>query len=211
MTSANATQTRQPRMPIEVRRKQVLDAALHLITEQGYGAASMEAIAREVGIAKPVVYNAFGGREPLLLALLEREQARALGALRAALPPVTGEAKFANELRVWLRTLAGVIAASHGPWRLILITPAATPGLVRRRVEEGRELALFQVRSLIEPLLQHRPSLGLDPELTAHSVLAMAEQSAKLLISDPDAYTPERVVGFSDALLRALDAASRAQ
>ena len=39
-------------MPIEVRREQVLDAALRLITEHGYGATSMEAIAREARLAK---------------------------------------------------------------------------------------------------------------------------------------------------------------
>jgi AcrR family transcriptional regulator len=33
-------------MPIEVRREQVLDAALRLISEHGYSAASMEASAR---------------------------------------------------------------------------------------------------------------------------------------------------------------------
>ncbi|HEX4246679.1 MAG TPA: helix-turn-helix domain-containing protein, partial [Pseudonocardia sp.] len=47
---------RQPRMPIEVRREQVLDATLKLITERGYAAASMEAVAREVDLAKPRVY-----------------------------------------------------------------------------------------------------------------------------------------------------------
>jgi AcrR family transcriptional regulator len=33
-------------MPIEVRREQVLDAALKLISEHGYQAATMDAIAR---------------------------------------------------------------------------------------------------------------------------------------------------------------------
>ena len=35
-------------MPIEVRREQVLDAALRLICEHGYAAANMEALARPV-------------------------------------------------------------------------------------------------------------------------------------------------------------------
>ena len=62
---------RQPRLPIEVRRQQVLDAALSIITEDGYAAVSMEAIARRVDVAKPVVYNAFAGLDALLHALLE--------------------------------------------------------------------------------------------------------------------------------------------
>jgi AcrR family transcriptional regulator len=45
-------------MPIEARREQVLDAALRLITDRGYDAVTMEAIARESDLSKPVVYNA---------------------------------------------------------------------------------------------------------------------------------------------------------
>ena len=46
-------------MPIAVRREQALDAALALIADHGYGAITMEAIAREGNLAKPVLYNAY--------------------------------------------------------------------------------------------------------------------------------------------------------
>jgi AcrR family transcriptional regulator len=70
-TPADPGRTRQPRMPIEVRREQVLDVALKLIVEKGYAAATMEAVAREADLAKPRVYSAYPGRGPLLRALLE--------------------------------------------------------------------------------------------------------------------------------------------
>src|ERR1700761_2240094 len=81
------TRRRAPRLPIEVRREQALDAALRIICARGYGAANMEAIAREMGVAKTVVYEAFGGRGPLLRALLEREERRILATLAAAPAP----------------------------------------------------------------------------------------------------------------------------
>ncbi|HWI06822.1 MAG TPA: helix-turn-helix domain-containing protein, partial [Solirubrobacteraceae bacterium] len=87
MSAEPAPRRRQPRMPIHVRREQVLDAALRLITNVGYGALTMEAVAREAGLSKPVVYNAFPGRTALLSALLAREEGRALGALAEAMPP----------------------------------------------------------------------------------------------------------------------------
>src|SRR5882757_2405021 len=81
--------SRQPRMPIEVRREQVLDATLKLIVERGYPAATMEAVARQAELAKPRVYSAYPGRGPLLRALLEREERRVVTALAEAMPPRT--------------------------------------------------------------------------------------------------------------------------
>jgi AcrR family transcriptional regulator len=68
-------------MPLEVRREQALDAALAIICERGYAAANMEAIARATGVAKTVVYDAYGSRDKLLRALLEREEGHILAAL----------------------------------------------------------------------------------------------------------------------------------
>src|SRR6266567_3249561 len=97
--------TRQPRMPIEVRRQQALDAALSLIIRHGYGEVTMQAIAREANLAKPVLYNAYPRLGPLLMALLEREQARALTALAEALPPQEADTTDPTELLLgWLES-----------------------------------------------------------------------------------------------------------
>lgn len=47
----------------------------------------MEAITRRVDIARTVAPSAFGSRQTLLIALLERQEERALAALAAATPP----------------------------------------------------------------------------------------------------------------------------
>ncbi|MGH2951523.1 MAG: TetR/AcrR family transcriptional regulator [Solirubrobacterales bacterium] len=192
-------------MPIEVRREQVLDAALRLITERGYGAVTMEAVAREADLAKPVVYNAYRGRAALLYALLEREEARALGALAGAMPAQPLDADPAAALLEWLRSLAGAIAANPAPWRLMLVPADETPDVVRERVQRGRALALEQAKSLTKALLAQRPPItSLDHELAAHSLLAICEQMAALLISEPHRYPPERLIAYAENLLRML-------
>lgn len=191
-------------MPIEARREQVLDAALRLIAEHGYGATSMEAIAREAGIAKPVVYNAYPGRGPLLRALLEREEARALGTLAAAMPPPPLDADPRAALIAWLRGLADAIRENPAPWRLILLPAEGTPEVVREHVERGRALALAQVKTLVSALLEEHAALAsLDRELAAHSLLAVSEQAARLMIERPGEYPSERLVGFAEEVLRA--------
>src|SRR2546426_7770892 len=75
-----------PRLPPEERRAQLLDAALSLIAEDGYDGVSMEGVAREAGVTKPVVYDLFPNRGELLRALLQREEERALRELATAIP-----------------------------------------------------------------------------------------------------------------------------
>lgn len=192
-------------MPIEVRREQALDAALRLITERGYGSLTMEAIARAADLAKPVLYNAYPDLGALLLALLTREQVRALSALAAAMPQQPADADDAARLRYWATSLAEAIAANPAPWRLILIPPAGTPSAVRDHVEVGRAFALQQIRTLLGRMLERVRGAGtLDLELTAHVVLAGAEQAARLLVEDPARFPPERLVAYADSMLRAL-------
>jgi AcrR family transcriptional regulator len=194
---------RQPRMPIEVRRRQVLDVALGLIAEHGYGAVTMEAVAREANLAKPVVYNAYPGREALLSALLEREERRAFRTLAEAIRPADGDPAAA--LLAWLRRVAEAIAADPDAWRLMLLPAGGTPDVVRQRVERGRAVALEQARLFTRSLLSQRPALdALDEELTAHALLAACEQAAKLMIADPERYPPERLVRYAENLLRVL-------
>src|SRR5437763_16952840 len=82
-----------PRMPPEQRREQLLDAALSVIVEQGYGGVSIEAIARAAGVTRPVVYDHFPNLARLLHAVVEREEQYSLGELDAVVPdpPVEGE------------------------------------------------------------------------------------------------------------------------
>jgi AcrR family transcriptional regulator len=52
----------------DARREEFLAAAITVIRREGAG-ASMEAIAREAGVTKPILYRVFGDREGLLIAL----------------------------------------------------------------------------------------------------------------------------------------------
>ena len=55
----------------DARREAFLEAAVTVIRRDGAG-ASMETMAREAGVTKPILYRVFGDREGLLLALGER-------------------------------------------------------------------------------------------------------------------------------------------
>jgi AcrR family transcriptional regulator len=198
------TRRRTPRLPPEVRREQVLDAALGLISEHGYQAASMEAIARAMGITKPVVYDAFADRGALLRALLQREENRAMEALGAVLP--SDLAGDPDELLVnGITAFLHAVIANPPTWRLILMPAGETPPVVRAHVEAGRATVYEQLHVLIRWGLERRTGLGdVDAELAARMLIAVGEQAARLALTDPEHYSPERFATFASTLLQAL-------
>ena len=68
----------------ERRRPQVLDAALGLFLERGYEGTSMDAVARQAGVSKPVVYACFASKDELFRGLLAREEERILAEIQGA-------------------------------------------------------------------------------------------------------------------------------
>ena len=80
--------TRRPGRPLggqlDVSRDVVLDAAERVIARDG-STASIDAIAAEAGVTKPIVYDRVGSRADLATALAERLSERMAVAARAAL------------------------------------------------------------------------------------------------------------------------------
>lgn len=195
-----------PRLPREERREQLLDAALALIAEHGYGGASMEAVAREAEISKTVVYDAFGDRHGMLKALLEREQERVLTAIAAAMPtpPLSGDP--AELLKSGFTSVLEAVRDNPDTWRLILLPADGTPRAVRAEVDRHRTRILRQ----LEPMVAWgAPRLGLgelDHELAAETILALVENAARLTLTQPRKYPPERIARFSADLLATLTA-----
>jgi AcrR family transcriptional regulator len=194
---ADTPRKRQPRMPIEARRDQILDAALRLIIERGYTAASMEAIAREANIAKPRVYTAYPTRGELLRALLQREETRIVGALASAMPPLDADIAFESTLTAAATNLFAAVAREPAPWRLLMVPAVEAPPEVLAHVEAGRAFALAQLRSLVKIGAADTSGVsGVDVELAARALLAIGEQAVRDLLTDPDQFTVDRYSDF---------------
>lgn len=75
------------RLPRPVREQQMLDAGSELFGRLGYHAVSMDQIADEVGVSKPMLYAYFVNKEGLCRACVERAGADAVKALRISWEP----------------------------------------------------------------------------------------------------------------------------
>jgi AcrR family transcriptional regulator len=84
--------TRSPRLAKPARREQLLDTALALVREQGTDGLTLATLAEAAGVSRPIVYDHFGTRPELLLALYrqldERHRAASEQAARDATPTV---------------------------------------------------------------------------------------------------------------------------
>jgi AcrR family transcriptional regulator len=194
------------RKPIAERREQLLDAALALINESGYAAVSMEAVARRAAVSRPVVYGAFANLERLLADLLAREQERAEAGLGRVVPDRLDGRDPDEVVVAGVRAFFELVAADPATWRLVLLPVQGTPDVVRRQVELVRARVRAQVEALVHGGLEARGGpRGLDEELVAHTILALAEAGGRLLLTDPDRFGPERLTTFTMRLLGALE------
>lgn len=61
------------RLTAPERRQQLMEVGRAVFAESGYEAASIEEIARQAGVSKPIVYEHFGNKEGLHAAIVDRE------------------------------------------------------------------------------------------------------------------------------------------
>lgn len=185
------------RVPMAERRQQLLDAALQVIDRDGYDGVSIDAIAKQAGVTRPVVYGAFDGLGPLLMSLLERQQQRALTQLYGALPlDALGRAPVELVDRAVPR-LHAMLLEDPMTWRAILQSPAGLPDVVRERIDADRD----RVRSTIALMVTAVLPKGSDPEVLSHAVLALLEHFGRLILAEPERFTAERLSGTARAMI----------
>ena len=182
-------------MSAEERRRQLLDVTRSIVARDGFHAVSIEAVARAAGITRPVVYGHFTDLSGLLEALVDRESDRALGQLATVLPADLGGDPQAQLLAA-LRGYLEAVQAEPVTWRLVLMPPEGAPHVLRDRIARGRAAVVEQLAAAIGPG-RRSP----DPELTARTLSALADETARLLLTDPAEYPPERLLAHAAWLL----------
>jgi AcrR family transcriptional regulator len=177
------------RLSAEERREQLLDVTKRLVLDSGFHAVSIEAVAREAGITRPIVYGHFNDLPGLLEALVEREALRALAQLETVLP----QPDLLEALRAYLEA----VDADPDTWRLVLMPQEGAPRILHERIARGRE-------AIVARLAHGLPSgAGLsDPELSAHLLSAYADEAARLVLTGR--FSAERILELSRRVLQRL-------
>jgi len=190
--TAGTTST-SSRMTAAQRREQLLDVTTQIVSDHSFHAVSIEAVARGAGISRPIVYEHFGDLPGLLMAVVEREMGRALAQVsETELTDLTKGS--ATDLMVEsLASYLGAVRAHPTTWRLVLMPPEGAPALLRKGIEQGRAAVLQRMARAVGPAVATHPG-SIDAELTARLLSAMADEYARLVLTDPARFSPERLL-----------------
>ncbi len=179
------------------QRAALLDAARLLLEEQGYPGLTFGALADRTGLARPTVYEYFGSKDDLMVALCEREIGRQAELVRGRLEGASGPRE-----RVAAFVRAQLDLALEEP-RLVAPPGAEVPvgAAARARIRELHQRLASTLTEALGDLAET------DRALLAGLVQGVVN-AAILRIRDGDA--PERVVGAAVGLvLEGLDGAIR--
>jgi AcrR family transcriptional regulator len=161
------------RLPRAVREQQMLDAAVQVYSVNGYHETSMDAIAAEAEISKPMLYLYYGSKEELFGACLTRELGRFIDAVRAdidfKLPPK-------DMLRGIILSFLSYIDANRASW-FVLYTQATSSQAFAHTVREGRERIIDLVARMLRAGTRN-PQPEADFQMTAIALVGAGEAVA---------------------------------
>jgi AcrR family transcriptional regulator len=191
------------RMSASERRDQLLDATSAIVVEHGFQGVTIQSVARRAGITRPIVYEHFGDLQGLLEALVEREMARALEQVSATALPELSSGDPRELMLESLRGYLAAVAAHPETWRLVLMPPEGAPELLRKRIVKGRAAVVQQLVRAVAPLVSGG-QVAPDPELTGRLLSTIADEYARLLLTNPRAFRVKRLLAHAEWLLRRL-------
>lgn len=156
----------------------MLDAAHKLFAERGFAAVTMDEVAEEVGVTKPLLYAYVGNKDALYLACMERS---ADSLLRTVLASVEGAEDPADATARGLRAFFEFLDADRAAWRVLFDETQPAGGEIARKVAEYRErLSNLVSGSLLAQMPPRRRSKATtEVEALSAGVMGAAEAMAR--------------------------------
>ena len=177
----------------EATRRRIVDAARDVLLERGHAAASTRAVADEAGVRLSLVHYHFGGKQGLLLEVLERENELLLQRQRklyAAPGPLAEK---------W-RTACGLLDEDIRSGYVRVLWELWAAGLADEDLAAGWRSAMGGWRSLLESVFtswaqELEIDLPISPRAVATLVCNLFEGiEIELLAGVPDEDAPHREV-----------------
>jgi AcrR family transcriptional regulator len=159
------------------RRAQLLAVARRAFGRSGFHGVSMDEVAKEAGVTKPILYDHFNSKEELYVALLAADAQALEERVRAALAAPTGNRE---RIRQSFQAYFDFVDEHAAGFRLFMQESMAGDGddLFRSQVQEVRDRILGEVSDLIV-----RESQGAvpreDADTVALALVGMVETAAR--------------------------------
>ena len=166
------------RLPRAERERQTLAAARALFAERGFAAVTMDEVAAQVGVTKPLLYAYFGNKERLYLACMEPAGEALVATVAAA---VRDSATPADALRAGVHAFFAFVDADRSAWRVLFDETLPAGAEPARRAAEQRERLTGMVAAAQLARLPEERRKAARPEIEALSaaLLGAAEALAR--------------------------------
>ncbi len=205
----------QPRVATVRKRDRILEVAMRQFAEKGYHGMRVEDLAAELGIAKGSVFQHFGSKGKLFLAVYRRAVAALPGYLDA--PAAVQARGFWAVLEYWLRSTERLLHEDWLPYRVSLLGNYGTDLELRREINRFlfREDPYGTARFVQLGIDRGEVRRDLDPEMIVSVVDWTMERFQDALLTeelDPRLFRrhgprPERVEARMDQFLKILQGA----
>ncbi|MFC8526395.1 TetR/AcrR family transcriptional regulator [Nocardia sp. NPDC057227] len=161
------------RLPRAVREQQMLDAAVEVFSRKGFHDTSMDAIAAEAKISKPMLYLYYGSKDELFRACIQREGLRFIESVApAGNPQLTPH----EQLRTALEGFLGFVDSNRKSWQ-VLYRQAIGQETFASEIENARERVIELTAKLLESSARYAdPSTNFD--IVAAAVIGAGEAIA---------------------------------
>jgi AcrR family transcriptional regulator len=170
------------RLPRAVREQQMLDAAVQMFSANGYHETSMDAIAAQADISKPMLYLYYGSKEELFAACLGRELTRFVETIRADIDLKQSPHEL---LRRTILSVLHYIDANRASW-IVLYTQATSSQAFAHTIRDGREKIIDLVARLLETGTRN-PAPDNDFHMMAVALVGAGEAVAtRVSVGDAD-------------------------
>ena len=155
----------------------------------GFYAVSMEAVAKEAGVTKPILYDHFPSKKELYLALIDADLAVLHQEVRKALAAPTGNRE---RIRASFEAYFDFVDEHAEGFRLLMQETVGADDDFRTRVAQVRDQILSEVADLI--VRESRGRLDRDhAEIIALALIGMVETVAQRDPGGPSAKRREAV------------------
>jgi AcrR family transcriptional regulator len=172
-----ATPTRSRLSKVD-RMEQALAVAHGLFAERGYAAVTMDEVAAEVGVTKPLLYNYFGNKEQLYIACMKRSG----DALVKTILETVGDAGNPSEaLNDGLRAFFAFLDADRAAWAVLFDETLPHSGVLADGVAQyrGRLIELVSGSLLAQLPNKQRAAARIEVEALSAALLGAAEALAR--------------------------------
>lgn len=166
------------RLPRAVREQQMLDAAVIVFSHKGYHDTSMDAIAAEASISKPMLYLYYGSKDELFRACIHRESMRFIEAVGVA-----GNPKLTphEQLCAGLNAFLSYVDDNRRSWQ-VLYRQALNQQPFAPDIANSRETIIKLTAKLLESSAKYAEP-GTNFEIVSVAVIGAGEAIADRVAS----------------------------